>query len=362
MTPVAKPSGGNMVLKTYAGYLAERGNAVSIMVFGPATGFFDEVERRGVTLMYRSNALPARVNLLFFHLLHLPGCRVPCGDFDIIVPVFFPLVPHAIALKAATPGAIVVPLFQDPWRMRYFGVYNRRVLLPSGRVRGAVAGMVAVSQASADLLRPHCAKVAVVRNGIDLAAFAGCPAGAGPGFSGYLLFVGGKAKGLGFLRKALPALAPLGLPLLVVTGSPRGLARAKAAGMDMEILPPQTPLAMPGLYRNARVYLSLSSSESFGLTPLEAMACGTPVVAMRTEGIGEYAVDGENILLLDSFSPKDLAENVRRILDDNSLGRRLAENGAATAARYDVAEACAGYEAAMQDFLVPRNQDVLKCR
>jgi glycosyltransferase involved in cell wall biosynthesis len=72
-------------------------------------------------------------------------------------------------------------------------------------------------------------------------------------------------------------------------------------------------------------------AEPFGLVPLEAMACATPVVATGTGGSGEYLVDGVNCLLVPPDDPVALAAAVRRLALDDGLRLRLVEGGLATA-------------------------------
>jgi glycogen(starch) synthase len=75
--------------------------------------------------------------------------------------------------------------------------------------------------------------------------------------------------------------------------------------------------------------------EGFGLVPLEAMACGTPVVASPTGGARDFMTDGENCLTFEGGNPESLALALRRLAADPALRRRLVEGGLATAARFD---------------------------
>ncbi len=74
------------------------------------------------------------------------------------------------------------------------------------------------------------------------------------------------------------------------------------------------------------LFMSASWHEGFYLPALEAMACGTPVVATDSGGIREYAADGENCLLTPPRNPAKLAEAVARLLNDKELTARLAGN------------------------------------
>jgi len=79
-----------------------------------------------------------------------------------------------------------------------------------------------------------------------------------------------------------------------------------------------------------------SWSEPFGLIPIEAMACGTPVVATGTGGSAEFLADCRNSLI---FPPGDsvlLAAALRRLADDSSLRARLVKGGLATASELTV--------------------------
>jgi SAM-dependent methyltransferase len=76
--------------------------------------------------------------------------------------------------------------------------------------------------------------------------------------------------------------------------------------------------------------------EPFGLVPLEAMACGTPVVATGVGGSSEFLGDGRNCLLFVPGDASELAEAVRRLADEAGLRRTLVEGGRITAAQFDL--------------------------
>ena len=81
------------------------------------------------------------------------------------------------------------------------------------------------------------------------------------------------------------------------------------------------------LYSHAAVFACPSIYEPFGLINLEAMACGTPVVASRVGGIPEVVVDGETGWLVPPGDPAALAEALRVSLADPTRARRMGEAG-----------------------------------
>jgi glycosyltransferase involved in cell wall biosynthesis len=89
---------------------------------------------------------------------------------------------------------------------------------------------------------------------------------------------------------------------------------------------------LPALYRGAQAFAFLSNYEGFGLPPLEAMACGTPVIALNTSSLPE--VVGSGGLLLDCADPPLVASVLRRILTDRSLRDRLARRALRQASKF----------------------------
>ena len=94
---------------------------------------------------------------------------------------------------------------------------------------------------------------------------------------------------------------------------------------------------MAARYRDADVVLFPSEwNEPFGIVGLEAMACGTPVVATGTGGSAEYLQDESNCLLFPPGDSAALATRVQRLSGDEALRTRLIASGLDTAGAYTV--------------------------
>lgn len=182
------------------------------------------------------------------------------------------------------------------------------------------------------------ARAAVLHPGVALEQFAAAPAKT---WSGQLACVGrlDPRKGVGTAITALPALG--GATLRVVGGGDEGHRRelealARRLGVSDRVSFEELPSArIAEAYRDADALLfPVRWQEPFGLVPLEAMACGTPVVATGTGGSAEYLVDGENCVLFEAGDAADLARSVGRLAEDRDLRERLRASGLATARRY----------------------------
>jgi glycosyltransferase involved in cell wall biosynthesis len=87
---------------------------------------------------------------------------------------------------------------------------------------------------------------------------------------------------------------------------------------------------LAALYSSADVVLCPSWYESFPLPPIEAMACGAPVVTTR-DGTEDYAFDGKNSLVVPPRDVETMAAAVERLLADADLRERFRREGIATA-------------------------------
>ena len=102
---------------------------------------------------------------------------------------------------------------------------------------------------------------------------------------------------------------------------------------------------LPSYYGLADLYVYPSSEEGFGLTPLEAMACGCPVVTSRASSLPE--VVGDAAVLVNPTDADELAGAMGRVLSDLELRDSLIEKGAKRAGEFswkagveDIVRAC----------------------
>ena len=89
---------------------------------------------------------------------------------------------------------------------------------------------------------------------------------------------------------------------------------------------------LPMLYAGATVFVMPSLYEGFGLTPLEAMACGVPVVCSNASSLPE--VVGDAALLVNPRDGTALAQAIARVLDDAALRDELRAKSLARAAQF----------------------------
>jgi glycosyltransferase involved in cell wall biosynthesis len=101
---------------------------------------------------------------------------------------------------------------------------------------------------------------------------------------------------------------------------------------DFHLLPSDAQLAE--LYRSSDLFISTSWGEGLGYPPLEAMTCGTPTVITNSQGVLDYARDGQNCLVVPPRDAAAVAVAAERILSDAQLAARLVCAGLATAEQY----------------------------
>jgi glycosyltransferase involved in cell wall biosynthesis len=92
--------------------------------------------------------------------------------------------------------------------------------------------------------------------------------------------------------------------------------------------------ALPLWYNAAAIFVFPSLYEGFGMPILEAIACGTPVIAAETSSIPEVA--GEAVLLFEPHDVEVLAEHIQTMLDNPAMMVSMREKGLEQAQQYSL--------------------------
>jgi glycosyltransferase involved in cell wall biosynthesis len=186
--------------------------------------------------------------------------------------------------------------------------------------------------------------IVVIPSGVDVERFTpGGPVLGKPRRDGdrpRILSVGRLIERKGF-EDLIAALRALPEAELVIAGGPpasgldadpaagrlRALADRLGVAERLRLLGSVPRDEMPALYRSADVLACAPWYEPFGLTPLEAMACGVPVVAYAVGGLAESVIDGVTGTLVAPRDVRALAVALRGILSDDV--RRMSYSSAA---------------------------------
>ena len=212
--------------------------------------------------------------------------------------------------------------------------------------------MIAVSEAVAESLRQNgvieSSKITVIHNGIDIDRFARSNARDGDspvvvGTVGHLAPIKGHDV---FVRAAaLVSASRPGVQFVVIgedkspeMGYRKSLESLVAElGVSGNVSMPGWQDDIPSVLSSLTLFVSAARSEPFGLSIVEAMAAGLPVVATASEGALEIIEDGVNGKLVPVDHPESLAEAINDLLDDPAERSRLGHNAQLAAQRFSLA-------------------------
>lgn len=215
----------------------------------------------------------------------------------------------------------------------------QRALLPA--LASRAVHLVTVSQFSRDelveLAGADPERITVIAGGVDARFSPRTTPARRP--KPYVLTVASRTarKNLGALDATAARLAREGIDLVAVGGD-RPQFRDDVRGAEVTWLGPVGDAELPGLYAGASAFVLPSLYEGFGLTLLEAMASGIPVVASDRGALPE--VVGDAGLLVDPLDPHAIADAVTAAIGDDELRaagprRAAALTWRATAERLD---------------------------
>jgi D-inositol-3-phosphate glycosyltransferase len=236
---------------------------------------------------------------------------------------------------------------------------ERKVLKSVDRIVAATPAELAQLQW---LYQSDVRNIVVIPPGVNLSHFYPIPTDEAkevigvPASGHMLLFVGRiePLKGLDVLIEALALINQEGildtcrLCLSVIGGDPEATneqmnsemkrlqtLREKFGLQDMiTFLGQRSQDTLPYYYSAAEAVVVPSHYESFGMVALEAMACGTPVVASQVGGLAFLVQDGETGFHVPDGDAQALSERLTVLLKDNKLRHKMGNNATAFASQY----------------------------
>lgn len=260
-----------------------------------------------------------------------------------------------------TLGLMKNRIAQSPSEME--GEYRingeKRVIATANRL---IAATLAEKSQLEFLYETNSAKIAVIPPGVDTSRFYPIPKdeakeiiGVSP-TSRMILFVGRiePLKGIDTLIKAISIIQKNGYldccphSLAIIGGEPLASPEEMNAEMarlqDMVdslginnlvlFLGKQDQKMLPYYYSAAEVVVMPSHYESFGMVALEAMACGTPVVASQVGGLGFLVRDGQTGFVVPGNDVMKMANRLVQLIKDQDLQAKLGKESASYARKY----------------------------
>ncbi len=209
------------------------------------------------------------------------------------------------------------------------------------------------------LYKADASKMVVIPPGVDVSHFYPIPSDEAKMYIGLkpedrmILFVGRiePLKGVDTLIESMACLQPKEsrpVHLAIIGGDPSAspeemnaeMARlqnlCEVLGLDQSVvfLGVRDQDKLPYYYSAAEVVVMPSHYESFGMVALEAMACGTPVIASEVGGLAYLVRDGETGFTIPAEEPETLCEKLSWLLNDAELHQKMSEQAAAYAQDY----------------------------
>ena len=316
---------------------------------------------------------PLPKHILYQHVPEFVGgvrefARAQGQTYDLIHAHYWLSGAAAESLRAAW-GAPFVQMFHTLGEMKNRVALNPaeresdlRLRVETGLLRDAdrlVAATLAERAQMEWLYHADVSRVTIIPPGVDVNLFYPRPAAEAKQRIGIdpklkmLLFVGRiePLKGVGTLLQAVALLRRRGvgdcrrLCLSIIGGDPdvntlnaytknaemdRLQAMRQALGITdvVTFVGKQDQDALADYYAAAEAVVMPSHYESFGMVALEAMACGTPVIASEVGGLAFLVRDGETGLHVPDQDPAALADQICRIITDPDLRTRLSEQAA----------------------------------
>jgi glycosyltransferase involved in cell wall biosynthesis len=217
------------------------------------------------------------------------------------------------------------------------------------------------------MLQPRIIEGKVINNGIDLSVFRsgnkaklrqelGIPAEA------FVLsyVVAGRMKSHAYkdfetIKRALELLEgnKVRQQIVIFLGLGEEKETVTKGGIERRFIPYQTSMKnVAKYYQVADIYLHAARADTFPNVILEALACGTPVIATAVGGITEQVIEGETGYLVPAGGYQEMAFFIRQLMEDHDIQRKLSLNAATVAKkRFSMEKMIDNYMAFYQEIL-----------
>lgn len=288
-----------------------------------------------------------RFRSLHYDLVLSPGINCPDADAivaHIVFREFFRLVHDELRLRNTAVRSWPLILH----RSLYYRLISR---LENRIYRNPAVALAAVSRLTAGEITSHFARsdVTVIPNAVDVSRFnlnerlrRRASSREALKFSEHdfvLLLVGNdwKKKGLPTLLNAASELPESALRVLVAGRDNRApfMAQIRSLNLEGRVRFEESSPDVMQFYAAADLYAGPSLHDSFALPPIEAMACGLPVITSVNNGGSQIITEGfDGFILNNPGDSAALAQLVRQLYQHPDLRRNVGENAARTAQSY----------------------------
>jgi glycosyltransferase involved in cell wall biosynthesis len=323
--------------------IARKGHAVTLLC-SSFPGSLSEEEINGIKVVRRGGRSLFNFRFIVEYLLHYRT-----QPFDIVVddmnkiPFFSPLFVSK-PIYGVTHHLFGKSIFLETNLLIASYVYTMERLAVALYKRRRIPFIVGSPSTERELLEAGFRRddIALVNYGVDhsMHNLEGASKSATPliGYFGRLK----KYKSVEQLLQALPSVVarvPQLKVLIIGEGDDRPRLEAIARELHLqhvvEFLGFVSEETKKELLQKMWFKVTTSSKEGWGLTVLEANACGTPVIASNVEGLRDAVRDGETGLLYEFGNVADLTEKIIQLITDGELRSRLTTNAIAWATTFD---------------------------
>lgn len=324
-------SGGVRVLIEQANGLARRGHHVLVLVARPSGGPSFPLDQR-VEIKQATVRRSVVGELLW--LMH----EIPKTADAVVANYYLTAYPVALVSRTRDQSGYYFVQGYEPWLFdsasnRAFPALQRALARLSYQL--PLFQLVGSSWLQRQLPRRSAQRRPIVNPGVDISTFAQQPSLGSSNDRHRIMTIARSApgKGLHHFEQSMRILAQTmpGCELFLVS---QELDLTIDTPASVEVVHPADDVELASCYNRADVFVFPSLREGFGMPPLEAMACGTPVVTTACGGVLDYAEHGVNCLVVPVGDPHAMARAVHQVLMDDSLATRLSKAGIATARRY----------------------------